>query len=63
MLCDCWPLASLEELRHALAQHVAVYETPPTEERQARLEGRADAQAQVTAVRMESPEDRTRSEQ
>jgi hypothetical protein len=39
MLYDCWPSASLEEVRHALVQHVTDYETPPTEERQARLEG------------------------
>jgi hypothetical protein len=59
MLYDCWPSASLEEVQHALAQHVTVYEPPPTEERQARLEGRTAAQAQVTAVRKEGSWERT----
>jgi hypothetical protein len=53
MLYDCWPSASLEEVRHALVQHVTVYKTPPTEERQVRLEGRTAAQAQMKAVQKE----------
>jgi chromosome segregation ATPase len=51
--------ASPEELRQAITQIAAAYETQLTGERQTRLQERAAAQAQMKAVRKEGVRDRT----
>jgi hypothetical protein len=57
-----WHSASIEEVLQAMARIAAAYEAQLTGERQARLQERAAAQAQMKAVRKEGVRDRTRLE-
>jgi AcrR family transcriptional regulator len=55
-----WHSASIEEVLQAVARIAASFETQLTGERQARLQERAAAQAQMKAVQKEGVWDRTR---